>query len=431
MQVSVKTTRGLERRMQVQVPAERIDNEVDQRLKKVSKTAKLKGFRPGKAPMTVIRQHYGSEVRKDVLGEVMQATYAEAIGKEKLRPASSPKIETDEVGRGKDLHYTAIFEVYPEIKIKGLSRINIKKPAVEIVAEDIDKMIENLRRQRADWSVVERAAGEGDRVIVDFTGRIDGEAFAGGAGEKVPVVCGEGQMLADFEKGLIGISAGESRTIPVKFPADYHAADLAGKKAEYEASCSAVEEQILPDLDDEFCAAFGIKEGGIEKLRAEVRGNMSKEVEQKIQSDMKSQLLDQLLKTNPIDIPKALVDEEIDSMQRAAMNRMGIEDHSAAPPRETFAEQARRRVTLGLLIKEAISSQELQVDKTKMTEKLNQIAAGYDDPEQVVRSYKSNPGMMVQLEMMVLEQQAVDWMLEQAKQSVDSKSFSEMMSFNA
>ncbi len=431
MLVSVETTRGLERRMKVQVPAERIESEVDQRLRRVSKSAKLKGFRPGKAPMKVIRQQYGGEVRRDVLGEVMQQTYAEAIGQEKLRPASNPKIETDEVAEGKDLKYTAVFEVYPEIEIKGLASIKVKKPTAEIVDEDVDGMLKNLRKQRAVWQKVERAAGEGDRVIIDFDGRIDGETFAGGSGEKVPVVCGEGQMLPDFEKGLNGISAGASRTFPVVFPDDYQTAELAGKTAEFEASCESVEEQVLPELNDEFCAAYGVKEGGLEKLREEVLQNMQTELEQKIQASLKDQLLNQLLKKNPIEIPEALIDEEIHTMQHDAMERMGIKDNSQAPPSEAFAEQARRRVSLGLLINEIIKSQNLEADKTRVSKRLNQIASGFSDPQQILQAYTSNPGMMSQVEMMVLEQQAVDWALGQVKQTDDPKNFSEIMNFEA
>ena len=431
MLVSVKTTRGLERRMKVQVPAERIESEVDQRLQRVGKSAKLKGFRPGKAPMKVIRQQYGGEVRRDVVGEVMQQTYAEAIGQEKLRPASSPKIETDEVAEGKDLKYTAVFEVYPEIEIKGLSSIKDKKPKADIVDEDVDGMLKNLRKQRAVWQKVERAASEGDRVIIDFSGRIDGEEFAGGSGDKVPVVCGGGKMLPDFEKGLSGISAGHSRTFPVVFPDDYQAPELAGKTAEFEASCESVEEHVLPELDAEFCAAYGVKEGGLQKLREEIRQNMQSELEQKIQASLKDQLLDQLLKKNPMEIPTALIDEEIHTMQHDAMERMGIKDHDQAPPSEAFAEQARRRVGLGLLINEIIKSQDLEADKARVSEKLNQIASGYSDPQQILQAYTSNPGMMSQVEMMVLEQQAVAWALGQVKQTDDPKSFREIMNFEA
>ncbi len=431
MLVSVETTQGLERRMKVQVPAERIDSEVDQRLRRVGKSAKLKGFRPGKAPMNVIRRHYGGEVRRDVVGELMQQTYAEAIGQEKLRPASNPRIEADEVAEGKDLKYTAVFEVYPEIKIKGLSSIKVSKHTADIVDEDIDRMLENLRRQRSTWQKVERAAGEGDRVVIDFSGRIDGETFAGGSGEKVPIVCGDGQMLPDFEKGLNGISAGETRTFPVVFPDDYHAADLAGKTAEFEASCESVEEQVLPELDDEFCAAYGVKEGGLEKLRSEIRQNMQTELEQKIQASLKDQLMDQLLQKNPIEIPAALIDQEIHTMQHDAMERMGVKDHKQAPPSEVFEEQARRRVGLGLLVNEIIKSQKLEADKERVARRLDQIASGFSDPQQILQAYTSNPGMMSQVEMMVLEQQAVDWALGQVKQSDEPRSFSEIMDFKA
>ena len=431
MQVSVETTQGLERRMTVQVPADRVDSEVDKRLQKVGRTAKLKGFRPGKAPMNVIRQQYGPEVRREVLGEVMQESYLAAIGEQELSPAGGPKIEADETGQGKDLQFTAVFEVYPEIRIKGLDKIKIKRPTVDITDEDVASMLDNLRRQRADWAGIERGAGDGDRVTVSFVGTIDGEAFEGGTGNDVQVVCGEGQMLPDFENGLKGIITGDSRIFSVQFPDDYHASDLAGKIAEFDTQCSMVEERVLPEIDDEFCTAYGVSDGGVEALRVEVRNNMQTELDQRVRAELKKSLLDSLFEANPVDLPTSLVDEEIHSMQHEAMERMGTKDHSQAPPAEAFVDQARRRVSLGLLISEVIRDQELKVDKDKVRGRLDQIAASYGDPEQVIKAYGSNPGMMNQIEMMVLEEQVVDWLLEQVKQVDEKKTFSDVMNFKS
>ena len=430
MMVSVETTGALERRMTVQIPAERVENEVAQRLKKVGKTAKLKGFRPGKIPAKVIRKRYGGQVRQEVLSDVLNQSFGEAIAKEQLRPAGGPKIESTQAEEGQDLEYTAVFEVYPEIQLTGLDNIKISKPRVDIGEEDLDRMIESLRKQRETWETVERAAGNGDRVTIDFAGTIGGEPFEGGEGSDVNVVLGADGMLADFEKGLHGLDAGKSKTIKVKFPKDYGSEELAGKKAQFEVQASKVEQSILPEVDDEFVAAFGVTEGGIEALRREVSENMQRELDQKVQNDLKAQVLDHLIEKNPIDLPGALVEAEIDALWQDSARRLGIQQETAGVPREAFEKPARRRVSLGLLVGELIRTQEVEVDRNLVDQRLTDMVSTYDDPEAILNMYRSSPEMLQRIEMMVLEDQVVNGLIEQAEVKEKDHPFAKYMNLN-
>jgi trigger factor len=429
MMVSVETTGALERRMKVQVPAEKIETEIDSRLVGVSKTASIKGFRPGKVPMSVIKQRYGTQVRQEVLGEIMQSSYFDAIKDENLRPAGGPRIEPDEIEQGQDLQYTATFEVYPEVKLDGHEGIAVDRLVAEIGQEDIDQMMENLRRQRSEWEEVERAAADTDRVTVDFKGTIDGEPFAGGEGTGVPVVLGEGGMLVDFETGLNGISAGEEKDIKVAFPADYGVADLAGKTADFHVAVSKVEECKLPDIDDEFCRKFGVEEGGVDKLRDEVKENMKRELEQRVRRAMKQQVLDGLREAHDVELPAVLVEDEIRSMQESAVRRMGgeITDSTQLPPREPLEEPARRRVQLGLLVAEVIQVAGIELDRQKIRDRIGELAASYPNPDEVIKLYTGNPQLVERIEMEVMEDQVVDWLLDKARLSDQPSSFKELM----
>jgi trigger factor len=429
MMVSVEATGALERRMKVQVPADKIESEIDSRLAGVSKTARIKGFRPGKVPMSVIKQRYGSQVRQEVLGEIMQSSYFDAIKDENLKPAGGPRIEPDSVEQGQDLEYTATFEVYPEVTLKGHEGISVDQLVAEIGQEDIDNMMENLRRQRADWEEVDRAAAESDRVTVGFKGTINSEPFAGGEGSDVPIVLGEGGMLPDFENGLSGMSAGEEKDIKVDFPADYGVAELAGQTADFHVTVSKVEKRILPELDDEFCRGFGVEEGGVDKLRQEVHDNMSRELEQRVRRKMKQQVLDGLLEAHEVELPSVLVEDEIRSMQESAVRRMGgeVTEHTQLPPREPLEEPARRRVQLGLLVAEVIRVGEIELDRKKARERIGELAASYPNPEEVVKLYASNPQLVERIEMEVMEDQVVDWLLERANKSDMPSSFKELM----
>jgi len=427
--VSVESIGGLERRMKAEVPAERIDAEIEKRLKKVARTAKIKGFRPGKVPLKVVRQRFGNDVRKEVVTEVVQTTWYETISEHKLRPVGGPRIETQENTAGADLAFTATFEVLPDIELKGHEGIGVERPVAEIQASDVDEMLEKIRRQRGHWHAVERASGAGDRVVVDFEGTIDGEPFSGGTGSAVPVVLGEGRMLEDFEKGLTGLTAGEERSIEVRFPEDYGAEEVAGKTAIFKVTAQRVEEEHLPELDDAFAASFGIEEGGMAKLRAEVEDNMREEMAGKVREVMKRQVLEGLLEANEVELPSALVEQEIEAMRHDMIRRMGgeVTDISQLPPREPFEESARRRVSLGLLIGEVRRRAELTLDQDLIRAKLQEIAAGYPNPEEVVKIYASNRDLMGQLETSVVEEQVVDWLLGQAKVADKPVSFKDLM----
>jgi trigger factor len=429
MMVSVQSTGGLERRMEVAVPASRIEKEVDERLKTVSRTARLKGFRPGKAPLKVIRQQFGSQIHREVVSELLQSSFAEAVSERKLHPAGGPRIEPISVGEGEDLKYTAIFEVFPEISIKGLDTISIERPVATVTDEDIDAMIESLRKQRPNWKPATRGSRTADRITIDFTGTIDGALFDGGKGEDVAIVLGEGRMLPDFESGLIGRDAGAPASISVRFPDDYQAKALAGKTAQFEVTVKKVEEPELPPLDDEFCAAYGVTEGGIAKLREEVGDNMRRELEQNVRARLKSQILDRLLAANPIELPASLVESQVREMQLDTARRMGAREASQIPPRDPFVEPSRRRVALGLLINEIIKSEKIELDQAKVTAKLEELVSTYKDPQEALRAYRQNREAMQQVEMLVLEDQVVDWLLGRIKVTEQPTTFKSVMNF--
>jgi trigger factor len=431
MQVSVEVSSGLERRMRVQVPAEKIDKEVESRLQRVGRSAKIKGFRPGKVPAKVIRQQYGSEVRQEVLQEVLQSSYSEAVMQEKLQPAGGPTIEPENLEEGKDLTYTAVFEVYPEFELKGLAKIKVQQPETTIQDADIDTMMENLRKQRASWSAVERKAADGDQVTLDFTGTLKGEPFEGGTAEAFPVVLGEGAMLPDFEKNLKGVAAGEEKSFKMKFPKDYHATELAGEKVEFAINVSEVAEQILPEVDAEFVKAYGFESGELADLRKDIVANMERELEAKTKADVKKQLLEGLLDSNSIELPAVLVQQECESMQKEAMQRMGITDESQAPTADSFSETAEKRVRLGLLMSAAIRENDLELDSDRVTAKVDEICAPYDNPDEIRNIYLQNPQFLGQIESMVLEEQVVEWLVAQAKVSAKTMAFKELMELPA
>jgi len=431
MQVSVEQVSALERRMEVTVPRERIEQAVDERLKRVSRTAKLKGFRPGKAPLKVIRQQFGAQVRQEALSDLMQSSFAEAVTEQKLSPATGPRIEPISVGPDEDLKYRAVFEIFPEISLQGVDGLAITRPAAEVTEADVDAMVQNLRQQRPRFEVVERESRDTDRVTMDFTGLVDGAEFEGSKGEDVVVLLGGGRMLKDFETGITGLKAGEHKSIEVRYPEDYHNKSLAGKLAQFDVHLKKVEEQRLPDLDDAFCLEYGVTEGGIEQLRSEVRDNMKRELEQNVRSRLKQQLLERLLEANPLEVPKSLVDAQVREMQIEAARRLGAKDASQVPPPDNFVEPARRRVALGLLIGEVIKSNGIRIDRKLVEARLADIAAGYPDPDQIVKSYRQNAEAMRQVENLVIEDQVVDFLLECAKVTDQPATFKEVMNFGA
>jgi len=426
MNVTVESTGALERRMRVELPLEPIQQQVDSRLKTVGRTAKIKGFRPGKVPPKVVKQRYGKQVREEVLGEVLQKSYSAAVTQEKLNPAGGPKIETEDED-GNTFAFVATFEVMPDVALKDLDKIKVERPDVQIGDSDVDDMLTSLRKQKASWQAVDRKSKDGDRVIVDFAGELNGEPFQGGQGTEIPVVLGEGQMLPDFEKGLTGIKGGDEKTFKVKFPKDYHAEDLAGQKADFSITAHRVEEQVLPELNDDFAEMFNVTEGGLEKFMVDVRENMEREAEQKVKGDLREQVMDALLKNNPLDIPQTLKHQEAHSLQHEAMQRMGIEDHDMAPPIDNFSEAAEKRVRLGLLLRQVIADNNLEADESMVRERVEEMCASYENSADMVEMYLNNPQVRQQIEPMVVEQLAIDWLLENGKVKNKKISFKDYM----
>jgi len=431
MMVSVEALKGLERRMQVSVPASRVEQQVDKRLLNVSRTARIKGFRPGKAPIHVVRKHYGAQVREEVVGDLIRETFAEAVQREQLVPAGGPRIEPLATDKGGDLKYSATFEVYPKFEISGIEGMELVRPKAAVADSDVDTMIESLRKQRPNFVAVERASADSDRLTIDFEGRLDGEPFDGGKAEGHQFVLGAGRMLKDFEEGIRGAAAGETRTFDVAFPADYPAKNLAGRTAQFTVTVQAVDEVQLPAVDEEFCRAFGVEEGGVEALRAEVRENMERELAQAIRNRLKAQVMDRLLAANPLELPAVLVEQEIRDLQVEALRRMGARNARQLPPREPFEANAKRRVALGLLLNEAVRKSGIKLDAERVQARLDDLVAGFEDPAAAREQYTGNEGALRQLQMMVLEDQVVDHIVAAAKVTEQPATFKDIMNFGA
>jgi trigger factor len=431
MQVSLTATGGLERRLEVAIPAAQVDGEVAQRLNRISRTARLKGFRPGKAPLAVIRQQYGEQVQSEVINDLMRASFSEAVQREKLNPAGGPRIEPISIAPGADIKYAAVFEVLPEVKLKPLSDLTIEKPMASVADADLDAMIDTLRKQRPVFNEVSRPAAVDDRVSVDFVGRIDGTEFDGGAGDNVQIVIGAGRVMKEFEDALLGASAGDSREFNATFAADHANPKLAGKTATFSVKIGKVEEQLPAALDEEFAKSFGIADGSIDNLRSEVRANMERELAEAVRLKLRTQVLEALYTSNPLELPRQLVDEQIQELQVEMLRRAGVRDAKQLPPREPFEQPARRRVALSLLMSELVRTANLKVSRESVHEKVNELASTYSNPEEVRRAYLQNADTMRQIEAQVLEQQAIDWVLGQVKVAEKPASFSELTKFGA
>ena len=429
MQVSVTATGGLERRLEVAVPAARVASEVEQRLKRISRTARLKGFRPGKAPFTVIRRQFGEQVHAEVVNELMRSSYADALTQEKLTPAAGPRIEPIAMDPGSDLKYAAVFEVLPEVRVKPTGEMALERPVATVAEADIDAMLESMRRQRPIFTPVERPAHATDRVIIDYEGRIDGVAIQAARGEDVAFIVGAHRVMTELEEAVQGASAGETRAVTVTFPKEHPDAQLAGKAVEVQLVIKKVEEQSLPAVDEEFMKAFGVTEGGIEKLRAEVRASMEREMMAAVRQRMRSQVIEQLLKDNVIEVPHTLVDEQMQQLQLETARRMGVKDVNQLPARSSFEEPARRRVALGLIVGEIIRAANLKVDRQRVHARLEDLAADYPNSDEVRRTYLQNADAMRQIEASVLEDQVIDWVLERANVIERPSSFGELTGF--
>ncbi|MBT3308420.1 MAG: trigger factor [Gammaproteobacteria bacterium] len=427
MEVSVETTQGLERAMTITVPAERVEKEVSERLNRLKNTVKINGFRPGKVPMTVVKKRFSTSVRYEVAEELIQATFGEAVNQENLAPAGAPKITPEEIAEGEGLKYTATFEVYPEFEVASFADIKIAKPAVELSDENLDKMIDNLREQQKSWSEVEREAGDGDQVNIDFKGSIDGEEFDRGAAEGVPVTLGSGSMIGGFEEGIIGMKVGEEKSIDVTFPEDYSAEELSGKAAQFEIKVNSISESVLPEVDDEFIEKYGVKEGGLDAFRAQIKENMQRECDQAVTQVAKDQVMDGLYEAHTFDIPSAMIEEEAARMAENMQQQMGAQGQGVPLSSELFKGQAERRVKLGLVLAEVVREHNVQVDPVRVQQQIETMAAGYEKPEEVIEYYNQNPQYLEGVQNLVMEEQVVDLVMKDAAVSDESIGFEELM----
>lgn len=428
MTVSVETTQGLGRRISITIPADSIDAAVKKELIEVAKKVRIDGFRKGKVPSHIINQRYGASVRQDVLGELMTRNFVDAIIKEKINPAGAPDYVPGEYKEGEDFTYAVEFEVYPEVELQGLDAIKVEKPVVEVTDADVDAMLDTLQKQQATWKETDAAATAEDRATIDFNGSVDGEEFEGGKASDFVLAMGQGRMIPGFEEGITGKKAGDTFTIDVKFPDDYHAENLKGKDAKFDIVLKKVETRELPELTADFIKRFGVEDGSVDGLRAEVRKNMERELKGAIRNRVKSQVLDGLVDANNIDVPAALIDGEIDVLRRQAAQRFGGNEKQALElPRELFEEQAKRRVVVGLLLGEVIRINELKADEDRVKTLIEEMASAYEDPQEVIEFYSKNSELMNNMRNVALEEQAVEALLAKAKVTDKATSFQELM----
>jgi trigger factor len=432
MQVAVEKTKGLERKITVHLPAEQFESACNKRLQSIAKTAKLDGFRPGKVPHSVVQKRYGETVRYEVLNDLIKNTYGQALDQEKLQPAGLPQIDSQPPSAGQDVEYTATFEVLPEFELADLGKIKINKPLVEIVDQDVENTIERLRKQHAEWIETERAARNGDQVKIDFQGTVDGEVFDGGKGEDITLELGSGRMIDGFEAQLEGIKSGEQRDLKVKFPKDYQAEQLRGKKAVFACQCKAVLEQKLPGMDGEFVKACGIEDGKMDSLRGKIREHMESELGQRTQYYLREQVMEGLIAQHKIGLPNVMIDEEIESLRQQTAQRLGLKEVDIEKlPRDGFEERARQRVHLALVLARLTKEKDIKPDLDRVKELVAQAVAHYPNAEQMVQYYLSSPEAMRHFQSMAVEEQAIDLVLESAKTSEKKMSFEELMNHKA
>ena len=422
MQVSVESTGDIERKLKVEVPADRLGQEVDKRLKSMRGNVRIDGFRPGKVPLSVVNERYGDAVFHDVVGDVLQETLYEAATQENLRIAGAPMdVVPDVMERGKDLVYTATLEVYPEFEIGAVETLEITRATAEIEEADIDNMVETLRKQQQKWEEVDRPSQKGDQVVVNFEGTIDGESFEGGSASDFAVEVGAGRMLPEFEEALVNISKDEEKTVDVTFPDNYQAEDLQGKVAQFKITAKSVSEPVLPEVDEDFIKTFGVEDGTMESFRTEVKKNMQRELDQTITARIKEAVMDGLYDLHDIAAPKALVQDEIGHIRNEMAQNSGT-DMSKLPD-DLFIEQATRRVKLGLIVGEIISANNIKKDPEQVDDMLKRLSASYEDPQAIIDYYHSNPQAMQTIEAAVMEEMIVDWVVEKAKVTDEKMDF--------
>ncbi|MBT6950308.1 MAG: trigger factor [Gammaproteobacteria bacterium] len=417
MQVTVETTAGLERKMRVVVPSERVEVQVTEKIKQTAKQAKINGFRPGKVPLREVKRRFGAGIRQEVSSEMIQSTYGEALQKEDINPAGMPKIEEVNIEEGKDLEYTAVFEVFPEIEVSGLESIEVERLSSSIEEADLEKMIDTLREQRLVYAETDRAAAEKDQVNLDFEGFLEDEPFEGGKAEGTDLVLGSGSMIPGFEDGLTGLKADEEKDLKLTFPENYQAENLAGQEVLFKIKVNKVSEPELPELNDAFFEQFDVKEGGVEAFRKEVTNNMKRELDSAIKTKVKDQVMDGLSENNEVDLPQSLIDQEVNRMRQEAVQQFGggAQFDPSMLPAEMFTEQAQKRVKIGLIVSSIVDKNNLVADAEAVRETIEEMAATYQEPEDVINYYYSNEQQLSQIQNMVLEGQIVDFVLESAK----------------
>lgn len=434
MQVSLETTSGLERRLTVGVPAEQVENEVANRLKQAARNVSIKGFRKGKVPLSVVKQRFGAGIRQEVVGDVISRSFYAAVQKENVKPAGQPSIQPKQLAEGQDLEYIATFEVYPSVALSDLSTYDITRYKAEVTEADVDNMVEVLRKHQATWSVVDRAAADGDQVDINFVGTKDGVEFAGGKADNHKLVLGSKSMIPGFEEGIVGMKAGEQKTVAVTFPADYQAEELKGAAAEFVITVNGVSEAQLPELKKEFFQKFGVEKGGEKQFRKEVKANMDRELANALKAKVKVQVMDALIASHTTDVPKALVANEIQVLRNQMLQRFGGQqqnfDVKTLLPDTMFQEEANRRVTLGLIVGEIVKSNKLKPDAKRVRAMIDEIASTYQEPKEVVEYYNNNQELLAGVESAVLEDQVVDHILSQAKVADVETNYDEIIKAN-
>ncbi len=430
MQVSVESLSDLQRRLTVAVPEDQVADAVHKRLQDLARTVRLKGFRPGKVPMKVVEKRYGTQVRGEVLNDLMQSTFYEALTKESLRPAGMPDFDTGDATSGEGFEYTATFEIYPEFEPSDVSGKKLEVPTADIGDSDVDEMIETIRKQHVAWEPVERAAENGDRLVADYVGTIAGEPFDGGQGTDVAIDLGQGRMIKGFEDGLLGVSAGDERSLDLEFPEDYHAKEVAGKPANFKVSVKRVEAASLPEIDAELAKRLGVADGDLDKMRDEIRNSMRRELENSLKSQTKQAVMDLLLAENTFDVPAALVDTEAQNLAAQMSKNLQAQGMAAKDipvNADMFRDQADRRVKLGLILAELIKQQGFKAEPASLRTAVEGIAAPYEHPEEVVKWYYGDKQRLAEVESMVLEEQVVNWVRDKSELIENKKKFSEIM----
>ena len=430
MEATTAQANELERRVDLSIAIADVEKEMEQRLKRMGKNMKVPGFRPGKVPFNLVKQQHGDQARHEVLSEELDRVFGQTVTEQKLRVAGYPRIEPKTSESTTHLEFSAIFEVYPEFTPGDLASAEVERPVLEVTAAEVDKTLDILRKQRVTYADADRAAAKEDRVVIDFLGKQDGVPFAGGQASDYPFVLGQGMMLPDFETAVEGAKAGDAKTFDLAFPADYHATELAGQTVQFDITVKQVQAPVLPELDAEFATSMGIEDGDVAKMRSEIEANLKREVKRRIEGKLKDQVMEALLKANPIPVPDALVDMQIQRLMQAArhdMEQRGMKIKDMPIQPEWFADQAKRRVTLGLILAEVVKTEKLQATPEQVRAMLEETAQSYEHPEEVIRWYYAQPQRLQEVEGVAIENNVVEWVLGKAKVTDKAAVFDELM----